>query len=181
MNEPITLESYNTFIPDTELDTIRILAGGGAADDPEGAHVLQDVHAEAEGVEHIHILNLPPDSHLEINALQRAASVIVQKSLREGFGLTVTEAMWKGKPVIGGSVGGIKRQILHRGNGMLVQLVEGTALRVREILANPELANHLGENARKYVQENFLLPHYLKNWLLVFHSVHLNGQGIVRL
>jgi len=158
-----------------------ILAGGGASDDPEGAQVLQEVYEEAEGLEDVHILNLPPNSNFEINALQRAASVIVQKSLREGFGLTVTEAMWKSKPVIGGNVGGIRRQILHRSNGMLVQSVEGTALRVREILADPVLAERLGENAHKYVRENFLLPHYLKNWLLVFHSVLKQGMGVVRL
>jgi len=163
------------------LDCQLILAGGGASDDPEGAEVLREVREEAEGVENVHILNLPPDSNFEINALQRAASVILQKSLREGFGLTVTEAMWKGKPVIGGKVGGIRRQIMHRSNGMLVQSIEGTALRIREILADPMLADHLSENARKYVQENFLLPHYLKNWLLVFHSVNNGGDGVVRL
>jgi len=163
------------------LDTQLILAGGGASDDPEGAQVLREVYQEAEGEPNIHILDLPPDSNLEINALQRAAAVILQKSLREGFGLTVTEAMWKGKPVIGGNVGGIRRQIVHRSNGMLVQSIEGAALRIREILANPMLAEHLGNNARKYVQENFLLPHYLQNWLLVFHSVRNSGSHIVRL
>lgn len=163
------------------LDCQLVLAGGSASDDPEGAEVLREVREEAEGVDNVYILNLPPDSNFEINALQRAASVILQKSLREGFGLTVTEAMWKGKPVIGGKVGGIRRQIMHRSNGMLVQSIEGTALRIREILADPLLADHLGENARKYVQENFLLPHYLKNWLLVFHSVQDGSNGIVRL
>ncbi|MCF7803767.1 MAG: glycosyltransferase [Candidatus Marinimicrobia bacterium] len=163
------------------LDCQLILAGGSASDDPEGAEVLREVREEAGDDPNIHILNLPPDSNLEINAFQRAASVILQKSLREGFGLTVTEAMWKGKPVIGGKVGGIRRQIMHRSNGMLVQSIEGTALRIREILADPILADHLGENARKYVQENFLLPHYLKNWLLVFHSVRDGHDGIVRL
>jgi len=163
------------------LDSQLILAGGGAADDPEGAQVLAEVYQEAEGVPDVHILDLPPDSNLEINALQRAASVVLQKSFREGFGLTVTEAMWKGKPVIGGNVGGIRRQIVHRSNGMLVQSIEGTALRIREILADQRLAEHLGENARKFVQENFLLPHYLQNWLLVFHSVQNGGSNIVRL
>ena len=163
------------------LNCQLVLAGGGATDDPEGEQVLQEVRAEAEGIENVHILDLPPDSNLEINALQRAASVVLQKSLREGFGLTVTEAMWKHKPVIGGNVGGIARQITHRSNGMLVQSIEGTALRIREILANPALAGTLGERAHKYVRENFLLPHYLKNWLLVFHSVRNGERNIVHL
>jgi trehalose synthase len=177
LKDPVgVIQSYKLVKP--YLNCQLILAGGAASDDPEGAQVLREVEEEAEGVPDVHILNLPPDSNLEINALQRAASVVLQKSLREGFGLTVTEAMWKNKPVIGGNVGGIRRQIVHRRNGMLVQSIEGTALRIREILTDPVLAERMGNNARKYVQGNFLLPHYLKNWLLVYHSMK-NGQDMM--
>ncbi len=180
LKDPVgVLEAYK--LVRRYLDCQLILAGGSASDDPEGEEVLREVREKAEGVDHVHILDLPPDSNLEINALQRAAAVVLQKSLREGFGLTVTEAMWKHKPVIGGNVGGIARQITHRSNGLLVQSVEGAALRIREVLADPILANNLGENAHKYVRENFLLPHYLKNWLLVFHSVRNGECSVVRL
>jgi glycosyltransferase involved in cell wall biosynthesis len=97
------------FVPDQQL----VLAGGGATDDPEGEIVLREVREAAEEDPDIHILLLPPDAHRKINALQRAADIILQKSIREGFGLTVTEAMWKGKPVIGGDTGGIGLQVIN--------------------------------------------------------------------
>ena len=86
------------------------------------------------------MLDLPPDSHRVINALQRAASVVIQKSLREGFGLVVAEAMWRGKPMIGGNVGGIRRQIIQGVTGYLVNTVEGMSWRLRELLAEPYLS-----------------------------------------
>ena len=96
-----------------------VLAGGEATDDPEGSIVLSEVQEAAQGDPDIHILLLPSDAHLEINALQRASNIILQKSVREGFGLTVTEAMWKGKPVIGGDVGGIRLQVIDHHTGFL--------------------------------------------------------------
>ena len=129
----------------------------------------------------IHILSLPPDAHIEINALQRGATVVVQKSIKEGFGLVVTEAMWKGKPVIGGNVGGIRRQIIQESTGYLVSAVEGLAFRMRQLLSNPGMAKRLGENARKNVLENFLLTTYLKQWLTVLHSARSGAQAIVNL
>jgi trehalose synthase len=96
------------------IDCQLVLVGGGASDDPEGRKVLDEVRNEASCDEDIFVLHLPPDSHLEINALQRASSVILQKSLKEGFGLTVTEALWKEKPVIASRVGGIPLQIAHK-------------------------------------------------------------------
>ena len=158
-----------------------VLAGGAASDDPEGEKVLQAVF-EARGNDHrIHVLNLPPDSHVEINAIQRKADVIVQKSLREGFGLVVTEAMWKGKPVIGGAVGGIKRQILHGISGYLVQSVEGTAYRIRQLLASPEQARKMGEMGREYVKNNFLIPHLLRSWLSLLLLISHPDQKILDL
>jgi trehalose synthase len=155
-----------------------VLAGGSATDDPEGARVLAEVRERAEGMRDIHILDLPPTSHVEINALQRAATVVVQKSVKEGFGLVVTEALWKGKPVVGGAVGGIRRQIIHGTTGFLVHTVEGAAFRIRQLLSHPELAAQMGQAAREYVRTNFLLTQYLKNWLLLLLAVKEPWHGL---
>lgn len=157
-------------------DCQLVLAGGSASDDPEGEEVLADVRRAAEGDPDIHVLALPPDSHRIINALQRAATVVVQKSIREGFGLVVTEAMWKGKPVVGTAVGGIRRQIFSGTNGFLAHTAAGVAFRIREILANEGLADRLGRMARAYVRENFLVTRYLKSWLLALHSVRSGAR-----
>jgi trehalose synthase len=158
-----------------------VLAGGGAADDPESGKVLAEVREAAGKDPDVHILELPPNAHREINALQRAATVVVQKSLAEGFGLVVTEAMWKAKPVVGSAVGGIKRQILQGSTGFLVHSVEGTAYRIRQLLGAPELAKQLGENARRFVVENFLPPSYLKRWLLMLLSAKYGSGPVVAL
>ena len=115
----------------------------------------------------IHILELPPSSPLEINALQRASTVIVQKSLREGFGLTVTEALWKKRPVVASAVGGIPLQVIHKHTGLLAHSVEGTAYQIRFLLAHPELAARLGEQGHEHVRENFLVTQNLKSYLLL--------------
>ena len=150
------------------VDCQLVLAGGGATDDPEGAVVLAEVMQEAGDDPDIIILNLPPWSALEINALQRASTVIVQKSLKEGFGLTVTEGLWKGKPVIGGAVGGIPVQIIHKLTGVLVHSVEGCAYQIRYLLTHPEIAAQLGKNGREHVKENFLMTTNVKRWLILF-------------
>lgn len=149
------------------FDCQLVLAGGGATDDPEGEIVLREVEQAAGSDSDIHILNLPPWSHLEINALQRGSTIVIQKSLREGFGLTVTEALWKKKPVIASAVGGIPMQVIHKVTGALVHSIEGTAYQIRFLLSNPEFARTLGENGHLHVKENFLLPHNLKRYLLV--------------
>ncbi|MGD8590934.1 MAG: glycosyltransferase [Chromatiales bacterium] len=118
------------FLPHMQL----VLAGGGATDDPEGETVLRKVEAAACGDANVHVLLLPADAHREVNALQRAADIVVQKSLREGFGLTVAEAMRKGKPVIGGDVGGIRLQVINYHTGFLADTPEGAALRIRYLL-----------------------------------------------
>jgi len=150
------------------VDCQLVLAGGGATDDPEGAVVLQEVMDAAGDDPDIIILNLPPWSALEINALQTASTVVVQKSLKEGFGLTVTEALWKGKPTIAGAVGGIPTQVIHKLTGMLVHSVEGCAYQIRYLLTHPELAQRLGQNGREHVKENFLMTTNVKRWLLLF-------------
>jgi trehalose synthase len=161
------------------VDCRLVLAGGGASDDPEGGEVLDEVRAEAGGDPDIHILLLPPTSSLEINALQRASTLILQKSLREGFGLTVSEAMWKKKPVIGSAVGGIPAQIIPNFTGVLVHSVEGAAYQIRYLLSHPDIAGKLGEYGHDYVKERFLVTRNLRRYLLLFHILHHPGERII--
>ncbi len=142
-----------------------VLAGGEATDDPEGPAILAQVQEAAHGDPDIQVLLLPPDAHHEVNALQRAADLIVQKSTREGFGLTVTEAMWKGKPVIGGAVGGIVLQLRDYHTGFLVQSPEGCAFRIRYLLHRPQLAHRMGQMAREFVRLHFLITRHLRDYL----------------
>jgi trehalose synthase len=146
-------------------DVRLILAGGGAADDPEGEKVLAEVRQAARNDPDILILLLPPDAHVEINALQRAATIVLQKSLREGFGLTVAEAMWKGKPVIGGFAGGITVQLVYGVTGFTVNSPEGAAFRIHHLLDNPDIMAKMGEDAREYVRRNFLITRHLGDYL----------------
>ncbi|RPJ42825.1 MAG: glycosyltransferase [Deltaproteobacteria bacterium] len=146
-------------------DVRLILAGGGATDDPEGEKVLAEVRQAARNDPDILILLLPPDANVEINALQRAATIILQKSLREGFGLTVAEAMWKGKPVIGGFAGGITVQLVYGVTGFTVNSPEGAAFRIHHLLDNPDLMAKMGEDAREYVRRNFLITRHLGDYL----------------
>src|SRR3954463_10903380 len=150
------------------VDCQLVLAGGGATDDPEGAVVLAEVQEAAGGDPDIIILNLPPWSALEINAIQMASDIVIQKSLREGFGLTVTEALWKSKPCIAGAVGGIPTQVIHKMTGVLVHSVEGCAYQIRYLLTHPEFAAQLGRNGREHVRENFLITANMKRWLLLY-------------
>ncbi len=150
------------------VDCQLVLAGGGASDDPEGAVVLQEVKDAAGDDPDIIILDLPPWCALEINAIQRASTIIVQKSLKEGFGLTVTEALWKGKPTIAAAVGGIPNQIIHKLTGVLVHSVEGCAFQIRYLLTHPDFAKRIGASGREHVKENFLMSTNVKRWLLLF-------------
>jgi trehalose synthase len=149
------------------VDCQLVLAGGGATDDPEGAAVLQEAMEEADDDPDVIILNLPPWSAIEINALQRASTLIVQKSLKEGFGLTVTEGLWKGKPVIAGAVGGIPTQVIHKLTGVLVHSVEGCAYQIRYLLTHRDYAAQLGRHGREHVKENFLMTAAVKRWMLL--------------
>jgi len=142
-----------------------VLAGGGATDDPEGKAVLEDVLEAAGNDPDIHVLLLPPDAHKTINALQRLATIILQKSTREGFGLTVTEGMWKGKPVIGGDVGGIRLQVVNHHTGFLVNTPEGAAHRIRYLLHHQEGIDRMGTTAREFVRENYLLTRHIREYL----------------
>jgi trehalose synthase len=159
------------FIPSVQL----VLAGGTATDDPEGEAVLAEVREAAVGDDDLKVLCLPPDDHRTINALQRGADVVLQKSIREGFGLTVSEAMWKGKAVIGGDVGGIRLQIASHRTGFLVATPEGAALRARYLLKNRRRLRGMGENARQFVREHFLVTRQLREHLTLMLSL---GRGV---
>ena len=154
-----------------------VLAGSTATDDPEGAGILDEVRREAGGDPDIHILLLPADSHRTVNALQRRAEIVLQKSIREGFGLTVTEALWKRKPVIGGRAGGITLQVIDYHTGFLVATPEGAAFRMRYLLGRPETIALMGEKGRRFVAENFLLTRNLREHLTLMVGLLHGAAG----
>ena len=153
-------------------DCQLVLAGGGATDDPEGAKVLEEVNAAAADDPDIHVIFLPPSSDIEINALQRASAVVMQKSLKEGFGLTVAEALWKGRPVIASAVGGIPLQITHKYSGILTYSIEGTAYYLKQLLNDPEYAEKLGASGREHIRNNFLITRHIRDYLMLFISLY---------
>lgn len=158
-----------------------ILAGGGASDDPEGEAILREVKAAAQNDPDVHVLFLPSDAHREINALQRGANIVLQKSIREGFGLTVTEALWKGKPVIGGNTGGIRQQVIDNYTGFLVNTPEGAALRIRYLLDDPEKGLEMGKAGKLHVKEHFLITRNLREYLTVFATLLNPGKDRIDL
>lgn len=162
-------------------DCRLILAGSTATDDPEGEKVLNEVKDYAGNDPDIHILLLPPVCNTEINALQRTATVVLQKSIKEGFGLTVSEAMWKEKPVIGGAVGGIPFQITHGVTGFLVHSVEGASFRIRQLLNNPDMAKRMGQKAKEYVRNNFLITRQIRDILSIWYSIEKKGKTMIEL
>jgi len=166
------IESYR--LAREHVDIRLVLAGGGAADDPESGEVLSAVKEAAAGDPDISVLLLPADAHRTINALQAGADVVMQKSTKEGFGLTVTEAMWKKKPVVGGDVGGIRLQVINRFNGFRVRSPEGAAIRIRYLLTHRWKRERMGVNARQYVLENFLITGQLRNYLSLLVSLDGN-------
>jgi trehalose synthase len=162
-------------------DCQLVLAGGGAPDDPEGEAVLREVQEQAGQDKDIHVLPLPPFSDLEINALVRGSSVVIQKSIKEGFGLTVAEALWKRKPVIGGAVGGIKLQVIDGVTGYLVHSPEGAAQRLAQLLADPELGRRMGDNGHEHIKQNFLVTRHVKDYMLVMLALDHPDEDIVNL
>lgn len=163
------------------IDCRLVFAGGTASDDPESDKVLSEVKERAGDNPDIHILLIPPGSDIDINALQRASTVIVQKSHREGFGLTVTEALWKAKPVVASAVGGITLQIKNKFTGLLSYGVEGTAYAIRMLLTNPEYARWLGQNGKEHVRYNFLITRHLRDYLLLFIALDHPTSDIIYL
>ena len=149
-----------------EVDATLVLLGNVATDDPEGAKVYESLLSSRE--ERIIIIS-HQDTAL-VNALQRKAAVVLQKSIREGFGLTVAEAMWKGAPVIGGNTGGIRYQIKDGETGFLVSSVEEAAKRIVTLIKNEKVRNKMGQKAAEVVRKNFLLTRYLEQYLDLFNS-----------
>lgn len=149
-----------------EVDSTLVLLGNIATDDPEGTEVYESVL----GCREERTIILSHQDTALVNALQRRAAVILQKSIREGFGLTVSEAMWKGTPVIGGNVGGIRCQIRDGVNGFLVSSIEEAAGRIVQLLRDKKLRETMGEKARETVRKRFLLTRYLEQYLDLFNS-----------
>ena len=167
LKDPVgVIEAYR--LVKKRIDCQLIIAGGTATDDPESTKVFAETKETAGNDTDIHILPIPSGSDIEINALQRASTVIVQKSLREGFGLTVTEALWKAKPIVASSTGGIPLQVKHKYSGLLCHSVAGAAFAIKQLLNSPEYAKRLGENGREHVRQNFLLTRHLKDYMLLF-------------
>jgi trehalose synthase len=159
-------------MPDVQL----ALVGSMATDDPEGWDFFNATIAHADRDPDVHILNnFNNVGAIEVNAFQSHADVLIQKSTREGFGLTVSEAIWKARPFIGGNVGGIPLQVEDGVSGFLVDSVEACAQRAIEVLADPALGRRLGRAGKEHVRRHFLMPRLLRDWLRMITA--LEGQG----
>ncbi len=180
LKDPLgVIETYK--LVKKSIDCQLILAGGTATDDPESVEILPQVLSRVEGDPDVHIIELPPNSDLKVNILQRASTIILQKSLKEGFALTVTEALWKKKPVVASAVGGIPLQVIHNHTGLLVHSIEGAAYKIRYLLNNPNLAKRLGENGYQHVRHNFLITRHLRDYLLLLIALNHPNQSIINL
>lgn len=146
-----------------------VLAGGGVAHNPEGESMFAELRNASAKDPDVHVLQLPPEADVEINALQRAATVVVHKPLREGFGITVSEAMWKGKPVVASDAGGICVQIIEGVTGFLVRSEDGVAFRIRHLLNNPGLIQRMGGAGREHVRRNFMITRHLTDYLTLLN------------
>jgi trehalose synthase len=158
-----------------ERECQLVLAGGLVADDPEGERILSRVYEDTKNDEDVHVLNLSLDdrleNHREVNALQRAARVIMQPSVKEGFGLVITEALWKGKPVIAAEAGAIPLQIRDGDTGYFYQSPRKTAQKVISFLERPKAAEAMGKRGREYVKQRFLLPDRIADYLMAIDMV----------
>src|SRR5262249_7469441 len=146
--------------------------------DPEGPMIMEQVQREADKDKDVYVLFLPPASDIEINALQRGSTVVLQKSLKEGFGLTVSEALWKSRPVIASAVGGIPLQIAHKYSGILTHSIEGTAYWIKQLIHEPKYARILGINGREHIKNNFLITRHIRDYLLLFISMFHTGDVV---
>ncbi|HEX9697779.1 MAG TPA: glycosyltransferase [Actinomycetota bacterium] len=165
------IDAYR-LVKESVPDAILVLAGSMAHDDPEGVEYWQKTAEHAAGDPDIHMLsNVDGVGNIEINAFQRSADVVIQKSLREGFGLTVAEAMWKSKPVIGGNVGGIRAQIQEGRTGYLVSSAEDCADRALTLLRDADAARAMGAAARDSVRERFLSTRWLDDFIGMLESL----------
>lgn len=154
-------------VPDLQL----VLMASMANDDPEGWEYLRLTQEHAGNDPDIHVLSFQRNNDLEVNALQTFCDVVVQKSVREGFGLVVTEAMWKGQAIVGGNVGGIPLQVIDGENGFLVGSVEECAEKVLYLLRSRKQAKAMGAMAKEHVRRNFLTPRHLRDYLLLLEKI----------
>jgi len=162
-------------------DCQLVLATADPTASLDGAGFVREVQREAERDSDIHVLELPPFSDLDINALVRGSTVVIQKSIREGFGLGVSEALWKKKPVIGGAAGAIKPQVVNGVTGYLVHSPEGAATRALQLLADAPLRARMGENGHEHVRRNFLLTRHAADYLLAMLALYHPNQDMVNL
>jgi trehalose synthase len=152
---------------------VRLVLAGTGGGERESVETLAELREAAAHDADIVVLELPPDADLQINALQRAATIVIQKSVRESFGLGAAEAMWKGKPVVAGVAGGLSQQIVYDVTGYTVHSVEGAAFRLRHLLNNPELIGRMGAAGREHVRRSFLITRHLTDFLaLLIHLTH---------
>jgi trehalose synthase len=170
--DPIGVIDAYRYVKDRRPEVQLALVGSMASDDPEGWDFYNSTLAHADGDPDIHILNnFNNVGAIEVNAFQSLSDVVIQKSTREGFGLTVSEALWKGRPFIGGNVGGIPLQVQDGVSGYLVDSVEECGRRILEIIEDPGLGRSLGLRGKEHVRANFLTPRYLRDYLKIFHEV----------
>jgi trehalose synthase len=172
--DPLGVIDAYRIVKEEAADVQLALVGSMATDDPEGWDYFNATVAHADGDPDIHILNnLNNVGAIEVNAFQSHCDVVIQKSTREGFGLTVTEAIWKGRPLIGGDVGGIPLQITDGESGFLVSDVEQCARRALDILGDPALGKRLGRAGKEAVRQRFLMPRLLLDWLELFERLEV--------
>jgi trehalose synthase len=172
--DPLGVIDAYRIVKEQRPDVQLALVGSMATDDPEGWDYFNATVTHAAGDPDIHILNnLNNVGAIEVNAFQSHSDVVIQKSTREGFGLTVTEAIWKARPFIGGDVGGIPLQVTDGESGFLVSSVEECARRALEILDDPGLGKRLGRAGKESVRQRFLTPRLLRDWLKVFERLQV--------
>jgi trehalose synthase len=152
---------------------VRLVLAGTSAGEPESVGILSELRETAHADPDVIVRELPPDAALQINALQRGATIVLQKSVRESFGLGAAEAMWKGKPVIGGLAGGLPQQIVYDVTGYVVSSVEGAAFRLRHLLNAPELIARMGAAGREHVRRSFLVTRQVVDYLALL--IHLSA------
>jgi len=152
---------------------VRLVLAGTAGDDADSREILADLREAAAHDDDVLVLELPPEAHVQINALQRAATIVLHKTVREGFGLAAAEAMWKAKPVVGGVGAGLVQQIIPDVTGYRVHSVEGAAFRIRHLLNNPELIARFGTAGREHIRRGFLITRHLTDYLALL--IHLTG------
>ena len=170
--DPVGVIDAYRIVKDDIVEIQLALVGSMATDDPEGWDYFNATVAHADGDPDIHILNnLNNVGAIEVNAFQSHCDVVIQKSIREGFGLTVTEALWKARPLVGGAVGGIPLQISDGDSGFLVSSVEQCAQRALEVLRDPALGKRLGRAGKETIRERFLMPRLLCDWLRLFEQL----------